>query len=113
MINAIKYGYFFGCFYLLTRKTYEALGTHKEVKNQILEDVALGEKVKLQGYKLKLFRGEHQVDTMQVGDFTTILQGLGRGINLIPFARNDVMSFFNNVSPSCTNFHTNTLNLFF
>ena len=92
--NAIKYGYFFGCFYLITRKTYEALGTHKEVKNQILEDVALGEKVKLQGYKLKLFRGEHQVDTMQVGDFITILQGLGRGLNLIPFARNDVTSFF-------------------
>jgi chlorobactene glucosyltransferase len=49
----------------MTRTTYEAVGTHKKVKNQILEDVALGEKVKLQGYKLKLFRGEHQVDTMQ------------------------------------------------
>jgi hypothetical protein len=30
----------------------------------------------------------------KVGDFITILQGLGRGLNLIPFARNDVMSFF-------------------
>jgi chlorobactene glucosyltransferase len=92
--NAKKCGYFFGCFYLITRKTYESVGTHKEVNNQILEDVALGEKVKVQGYKLKLLRGEHHVDTRQVGDFSTILQGLGRGLNLIPFARNDVMSFF-------------------
>lgn len=89
-----KCGYFFGCFYLITRETYEAVGTHKEVKNQILEDLALGEKVKQQGYKLKMFRGEHQVDTMQVGDFSTILQGLRRGLNLIPFSRNDEMSFF-------------------
>jgi chlorobactene glucosyltransferase len=26
-------GYFFGCFYLITRRTYEANGTQKAVKN--------------------------------------------------------------------------------
>jgi glycosyltransferase involved in cell wall biosynthesis len=89
-----KCGYFFGCFYLITRQTYEGVGTHREVKNQILEDLALGEKVKQQGYKLKMYRGEHQVNTMQVGNFSIVLQGLGRGLNLIPFSRNDSTSFF-------------------
>ena len=42
-----KTGYFFGCFYLITTKTYESIGTHKEVKNEIVEDAALGKKIQL------------------------------------------------------------------
>jgi chlorobactene glucosyltransferase len=37
-----KIGYFFGSFFIITRKTYEAVGTHKAVKSEIVEDGSLG-----------------------------------------------------------------------
>lgn len=89
-----KHGYFFGCFYLITRKTYETIGTHNEVKNEIIEDVALGEKVKQRGYKIRMYGGEHHINTVAAGGFGTILQGLRRSINLIPFSSNDTFSTF-------------------
>ena len=39
-----KSTYLFGCFYLINRKTYEFIGTHKTVKDEIVEDIALGKK---------------------------------------------------------------------
>jgi chlorobactene glucosyltransferase len=90
--NVESMGYFFGCFYLITRKTYETIGTHREVKNEIIEDAALGNKVKQRGFKMKMYRGEHHIDTMLTGDFPTIIQGLKRSLNLIPFSNNDAIS---------------------
>jgi chlorobactene glucosyltransferase len=89
-----KHGYFFGCFYLITRKTYESIGTHNEVKNEIIEDVALGKKVKQRGYKIRMYRGEHHINTVAAGSFGTILQGIRRSINLIPFFSNDTINTF-------------------
>jgi hypothetical protein len=37
-----KTRYLFGSFFIITRKTYEAVGTHKVVKSEIVEDGALG-----------------------------------------------------------------------
>ena len=56
-----KTGYFFGSFFIIKRKTYESAGTHEGVKSDIVEDGALGKKVKEQGFKLKMVRGEHLV----------------------------------------------------
>jgi glycosyltransferase involved in cell wall biosynthesis len=53
-----KIGYFFGSFFIITRKTYEAVGTHKAVKSEIVEDGALGRKVKEEKFRLRVFRGE-------------------------------------------------------
>jgi chlorobactene glucosyltransferase len=85
-----KTGYFFGCFYLITRKTYESIGTHKAVKNEIVEDAALGKKVKQQKFKLKMVRGEHCISTKMTGDFMTFWQGLKRSVNMIPFGSKDI-----------------------
>lgn len=90
--NAKSVGYFFGCFYLITRKTYETIGTHMEVKNEIIEDAVLGNKVKQRGFKMKMYRGEHHIDTMLTGDLPAIIQGLKRSLNLIPFSNNDAIS---------------------
>jgi hypothetical protein len=49
-----KTGYLFGSFFIITRKTYEAVGTHKAVKSEIVEDGALGRKLKEEKFKLKL-----------------------------------------------------------
>jgi chlorobactene glucosyltransferase len=85
-------GYFFGCFFLITRKTYESIGTHKEVKNEIIEDAALGNRVKQLGYKMKMYRGERHINTILSADFAAILQGLKRSLNLIPFSKNSIVN---------------------
>lgn len=87
-----KAGYFFGCFYLITRKTYESIGTHKEVKSEIIEDAALGDRVKQRGYKMKMYRGERHINTILAADFSAILQGLKRSLNLIPFSNNGIIN---------------------
>ncbi|HZA07948.1 MAG TPA: glycosyltransferase family 2 protein [Nitrososphaeraceae archaeon] len=85
-----KSSYLFGCFYLINRKTYESIGTHKAVKDEIVEDVALGKKIKQQKFKLKMVRAEDQITTLMTGNFMSLWEGLKRSINLIPFYHNDV-----------------------
>ncbi len=63
-----KLGIFFGCFYMLPRKIYEAIGTHEGVKSEIIEDGALGQKTKDLKYKLKIVRGEHMIQAGLGGD---------------------------------------------
>jgi chlorobactene glucosyltransferase len=73
-----KIGYFFGSFFVITRKTYEAVGTHKAVKSEIVEDGALGRKVKEEKFKLRVVRGERYVEAIWARDFNTLWDGLRR-----------------------------------
>lgn len=73
-----KVGYFFGSFFIITRKTYEAVGTHKAVKSEIVEDGALGRKVKEEKFKLRIIRGERFVHAIWARDFSTLWDGLRR-----------------------------------
>jgi chlorobactene glucosyltransferase len=73
-----KTGYFFGSFFIIKRKTYEAVGTHESVKSEIVEDGALGKKVKKQGFGLKMVRGEHLVEAVWARDLTTLWHALKR-----------------------------------
>jgi chlorobactene glucosyltransferase len=73
-----KTGYFFGSFFIIKRKTYEAVGTHESVKSEIVEDGALGRKVKEQGFRLKMVRGEHLVEAVWARDLTTLWHALKR-----------------------------------
>jgi cellulose synthase/poly-beta-1,6-N-acetylglucosamine synthase-like glycosyltransferase len=73
-----KTGYFFGSFFIIKRKTYESVGTHESVKSEIVEDGALGKKVKEQGFKLKMVRGEHLVEAVWARDRTTLWHALKR-----------------------------------
>lgn len=73
-----KTGYFFGSFFIIKRKTYESVGTHEGVKNEIVEDGALGKKVKEQGFKLKMVRGEHLVEAVWARDWATLWHALKR-----------------------------------
>ena len=71
-------GYFFGSFYIISRKAYEAVGTHKAVKGEIVEDGALGGLVKKAKFRLKVVRGEHYIDAIWARDFSTLWHGLRR-----------------------------------
>src|SRR5919197_3154656 len=73
-----KTGYLFGSFFIITRRTYEAVGTHKAVKSEIVEDGALGRKVKEDKFKLRVVRGEKYVEAIWARDFNTLWDGLRR-----------------------------------
>jgi glycosyltransferase involved in cell wall biosynthesis len=73
-----KTGYFFGSFFIINRKTYEFVGTHEGVKSEIVEDGALGKKVKGAGFKLKMVRGEHLIEAVWARDWSTLWNALKR-----------------------------------
>ena len=71
-------GYFFGSFFLITRQTYEKIGTHESVKQELIEDGALGGKVKRGKYEMKMFRGEGDIQAVWARDLETLWNGLRR-----------------------------------
>jgi cellulose synthase/poly-beta-1,6-N-acetylglucosamine synthase-like glycosyltransferase len=73
-----KTGYFFGSFFIIRRPVYDAVGTHEQVKQEIIEDGALGKKVKESGYKMRMVRGEHLIDAVWARDWSTLWNGLKR-----------------------------------
>jgi len=73
-----KTAYFFGSFFIIKKAIYEAIGTHEGVKHEIIEDGALGKKVKDAGYKLRMVRGEHLLEAVWARNKTTLWNGLKR-----------------------------------
>ena len=73
-----KTGYFFGSFFIIKKSTYHEVGTHEGVKHEIIEDGALGKKVKEKGYKMKMVRGEHMIDAVWARDKSTLWNALKR-----------------------------------
>ncbi|NWJ22524.1 glycosyltransferase family 2 protein, partial [Marine Group I thaumarchaeote] len=45
-------GYFFGSFFIIKKSTYDSVGTHEGVKGELVEDGALGKKVKESDFKM-------------------------------------------------------------
>jgi chlorobactene glucosyltransferase len=85
-----RVGYFFGSFYLIKRTTYESVGTHESVRHELVEDGALGHKVKEMNFKLKLVRGEAYVEAIWARDPRTLWNALRRLI--IPLYHNEKRS---------------------
>jgi cellulose synthase/poly-beta-1,6-N-acetylglucosamine synthase-like glycosyltransferase len=52
-----------GCFLMLRREAYEAVGGWKNFRDQITEDIALSKAVKQKGLRLKVLRGGNMVRT--------------------------------------------------
>jgi len=75
---AKKTAYFFGSFFIIKQKTYEAVGMHEGVKHEIIEDGALGKKVKESGHKMKIVRGDHLIEAVWARDKTTLFNALKR-----------------------------------
>ncbi|WP_316505534.1 glycosyltransferase [Nitrosopumilus sp.] len=73
-----KTGYFFGSFFILKKETYEEVGMHEGVKQEIIEDGALGKKVKESGYKMKMVRAEHLIEAIWARDKDTLWNALKR-----------------------------------
>jgi chlorobactene glucosyltransferase len=73
-----KLGYFFGSFFIITRSTYEKVGTHKAVRHELVEDGALGRKVKEEKFMMKMVRGENYIKAIWARDLNTLWHGLRR-----------------------------------
>jgi chlorobactene glucosyltransferase len=73
-----KAAYFFGSFFIITKKTYEQVGMHEGVKHEIIEDGALGKKVKEAGYRMKIVRGDYLIDAVWARDASTLWHALKR-----------------------------------
>ncbi|HEY7081631.1 MAG TPA: glycosyltransferase family 2 protein [Nitrososphaeraceae archaeon] len=73
-----RVGYFFGSFFLITRQTYEKVGTHASVRQELVEDGALGSKVKQGKFEMKMFRGESEIQAVWARDMNTLWNGLRR-----------------------------------
>jgi chlorobactene glucosyltransferase len=75
-----KTGFVFGGFYLITRETYESLGTHQSIKGEMAEDLAIGEKLKLGKHRLRMFLGEENIQAFWALDFGSLHGALQRTI---------------------------------
>ncbi len=82
-----KVGYFFGCFFMIKRKAYEDVGTHKSVREEVIEDGELGRKVKEHGFRLRVFHGEKHIKAVWARDASTLWHGLRR--LMIPLYRKE------------------------
>ena len=89
-------GYFFGSFFIMKKSTYDLVGTHESVKGELVEDGALGKKVKESNFKMRMVRGEHLIDAVWARDSFTLWNALKR--LMIPLylqnAKIAVASFF-------------------
>ena len=73
-----KTAYFFGSFFIIKQKTYKDVGMHEGVKHEIIEDGALGKKVKESGHKIKMTRGDHLIEAVWARDKSTLWNALKR-----------------------------------
>jgi cellulose synthase/poly-beta-1,6-N-acetylglucosamine synthase-like glycosyltransferase len=73
-----KTAYFFGSFFIIKQKTYQAVGMHEGVKHEIIEDGALGKKVKESGHKMKIVRGDQLIEAVWARDKSTLWNALKR-----------------------------------
>ena len=76
-------GYFFGSFFIIKKTTYDSVGTHEGVRQELIEDGALGKKVKESGFKMRMVRGEHLIDAVWARDISTLWNALKR--LMVPF----------------------------
>jgi glycosyltransferase involved in cell wall biosynthesis len=114
-----KVGYFFGSYFIIKRNTYEKIGSHAAVKHEIIEDGALGKKVKEENFKMKMLRGESYVHAIWARNSSELFKAIDRLVIPI-FKENRVKSillslglFFLLIFPFVTFFLSLTLCVIF
>jgi chlorobactene glucosyltransferase len=69
-----------GQYLLITREAYEALGTHKVLKDYSSTDVSLGYHAKLQGYLPMVINVGEELQTRMYGNFIAAFKGWSRSL---------------------------------
>lgn len=73
-----RIGYFIGSYFIINRDTYEKVGTHESVKHEIIEDGALGKKVKEANFKMKMVRGETYIQAIWARNSPELFNAIDR-----------------------------------
>ena len=71
-----------GQFILIKRSTYDAIGGYESVKNQIVEDKAIAERVKWSGYRLVVADGMRMIRTRMYTSLAEMWEGWTKNIYL-------------------------------
>lgn len=71
-----------GQFILIKRSVYDAIGGHEKLKNQIVEDKAISEQVKWNGYRLVVADGRGIAKTRMYTDLPSLWEGWTKNIYL-------------------------------
>jgi chlorobactene glucosyltransferase len=71
-----------GQFIFIKRSVYDAVGGYEAIKNQIVEDKALGEQVKWNGYRLVMAGGHAMAKTRMYTSFAALWEGWTKNIYL-------------------------------
>lgn len=71
-----------GQFILIRRKVYEAIGGHARIRDQIVDDKALAEQVKRNGYRLIMADGQHMARTRMYTSLPQMWEGWTKNIYL-------------------------------
>ncbi|MBI5841329.1 MAG: glycosyltransferase [Chloroflexi bacterium] len=71
-----------GQFILIRREVYNAIGGHEAIKDQIVEDKAISEKVKWSGYRLIVADGKQVAQTRMYTSLTSMWEGWTKNIYL-------------------------------
>ncbi len=71
-----------GQFIFIKRSVYDAIGGHESVKDQIVEDKAISEQVKWNGYRLVVADGSHVVSTRMYTSLAEMWEGWTKNIYL-------------------------------
>ncbi len=64
-----------GPFMLFRRTAYEAIGGHRNIAGEVVEDLALAKKIKNSGYKLSFLLGLDALDLNMYSDFASLWEG--------------------------------------
>ncbi len=71
-----------GQFIMIRRTVYDAIGGHESIKDQIVEDKAISEKVKWNGYRLIVADGRHVAQTRMYTSLASMWEGWTKNIYL-------------------------------
>ncbi len=85
-----KLGYFWGSFFLISRKAYEMIGGHEAVKGEIVEDRALGQRTKESNLRMQMIDGSKEFSAVWARSTVSMWRNLER--IMYPSMRNNPRS---------------------
>lgn len=69
-----------GQWFAFTRAAYRAMGGHAAVRREVVEDLALGRRVKQAGFTLVAFLSTRLIATRMYGDFASLWRGFSKNM---------------------------------
>jgi chlorobactene glucosyltransferase len=69
-----------GQFMLLSRRSYELTGGHMAVRHDVVDDIALGKKIKAEGLRWRMLDGGRHIQCRMYESFSEVYQGISKNL---------------------------------